>query len=49
MLLNIGVFRWQNPLFHPLWSHVAVESVDILFSEDIGVDERGGVVGEQLE
>ena len=42
ILLNIPTLRWANAMFEPLWSNAHVESVQIIFKENIGTDGRGG-------
>ena len=42
ILLNIPTLRWANAMFEPLWSAAHVESVQIIFKENIGTDGRGG-------
>ena len=42
ILLNIPTLRWANAIFEPLWSAAHVESVQIIFKENIGTDGRGG-------
>ena len=42
VILNISTLRWANQLFEPTWNREYVESVQIVFKEDIGTDGRGG-------
>lgn len=38
---NIALARFTNRVFEPLWSHEHIESVHILLSETLGVENRG--------
>ena len=38
---NLLVLRFANYIFEPLWSRDHVRSVEIVWKEDIGVEERG--------
>ena len=42
VLLNISTLRWANAMFEPLWSAKHIESVQIIFKENIGTQGRGG-------
>lgn len=37
---NILVFRKHNPIFNPLWNNKHVSAIDLVFSEQIGVEGR---------
>ncbi len=39
---NILVLRFSNGIFEPLWNRNYIDSVDIIASETIGVENRGG-------
>lgn len=39
---NIMVFRFANILFTPIWNSEYIEKIDISWSENQGIDERGG-------
>ncbi len=42
MVQNILVTRFANEIFKPLWNEQHIEKIDIVWSEDIGVEGRGG-------
>ena len=42
VILNISTLRWANQLFEPTWNREFIESVQIVFKEDIGLGGRGG-------
>eukprot|EP00753_Platysulcus_tardus_P012100 PLAT3339.2.p1 GENE.PLAT3339.2~~PLAT3339.2.p1 ORF type:complete len:528 (+),score=280.84 PLAT3339.2:25-1584(+) len=42
MVQSLQVLRFGNSLFEPIWSHHYISTVQIVFSEDIGTDGRGG-------
>ena len=37
---NIVVFRRDNPIFERVWNHEAIERIDIVASETIGIENR---------
>ena len=39
---NILVLRFSNGIFEPLWNRNYIDSIDIIASETIGVENRGG-------
>ena len=39
---NLMVLRFGNRVFQPVWNRDHVERVEIVWKEDIGVEERGG-------
>jgi glucose-6-phosphate 1-dehydrogenase len=39
---NILAFRFANAMFEPLWNRNYIESVEIVVSEQLGVEARGG-------
>ncbi len=39
---NILVLRFSNGIFEPLWNRNYIDSIDIIVSETIGVENRGG-------
>jgi glucose-6-phosphate 1-dehydrogenase len=41
MLQNILAFRFSNNLLEENWSHKAIEKINIIVREEIGVEERG--------
>lgn len=42
MLQNMMVIRFANTIFEPIWNHHYIEQVQILSSETLGVETRGG-------
>lgn len=42
MVQNIGVIRFANSLFEPLWNNKYIANIQITLSETVGVEERGG-------
>ena len=42
LVQDLLVLRFANPIFDPLWNRSLVESVRILWQEEIGVEGRGG-------
>ncbi len=42
MVQNILVTRFANEIFKPLWNAHHIEKIDIIWSENIGVEGRGG-------
>lgn len=42
MVQNIQVTRFANEIFKPLWNSEHISKVDIIWSENIGVEGRGG-------
>jgi len=42
VILNISTLRWANQLFEPTWNREYIESVQITFKEDFGLQGRGG-------
>ena len=42
VILNISTLRWANQVFEPTWNREYIESVQIVFKEDIGLGGRGG-------
>jgi glucose-6-phosphate 1-dehydrogenase len=42
MVQNIGVIRFANALFEPLWNNRHIANIQITLSETVGVEERGG-------
>jgi len=41
MVQNIGVIRFANALFEPLWNNRHIANIQITLSETVGVEERG--------
>ncbi|MBR9701090.1 glucose-6-phosphate dehydrogenase [Candidatus Woesearchaeota archaeon] len=39
---EISVLRWANPVFEHLWNAKHIEQIDIVVSETVGVEKRGG-------
>lgn len=39
---NIAMVRFTNCVFEPLWSHRYIDQVQIIVSESVGVEDRGG-------
>ncbi len=42
MVRNIQVLRFANQIFKPIWDSKHIDRIDISWSEDIGVEGRGG-------
>ncbi len=42
IILNISTLRWANAVFEPMWTAKHIESVQIVFKENIGTEGRGG-------
>jgi len=42
VILNIASLRWANQVFEPTWNAQHIESVQLLFKEDLGTGGRGG-------
>jgi glucose-6-phosphate 1-dehydrogenase len=42
MVQNIGVVRFANAFFEPLWNNKYIANIQITLSETVGVEERGG-------
>ena len=42
MIQNILAVRLTNPFLEPSWNREYIENVQITFSEELGVEERGG-------
>lgn len=42
MVQNIGVIRFANALFEPLWNNRHIANIQITLSETVGVEDRGG-------
>jgi glucose-6-phosphate 1-dehydrogenase len=41
LVANIALARFTNRIFEPLWSHEHIDSVQIVLSESIGIEQRG--------
>ena len=41
---NLLVLRFSNLVFEPLWSRNYIRNVQLIFSEDVGTEERGRLV-----
>ena len=41
LVANIGVIRFANTVFEPLWNNFYIESVQIVLKERVGVEQRG--------
>lgn len=39
---NISLIRFTNIVFEPLWNHSFIENVQIVLSEELGIESRGG-------
>ncbi|KAK7815059.1 glucose-6-phosphate 1-dehydrogenase [Quercus suber] len=39
---NLSVLRFSNLVFEPLWSRNYIRNVQLIFSEDFGIEGRGG-------
>jgi len=46
LVQDLLVLRFANPIFEPLWNRTIVESIRILWQEDIGVERRAGYFDE---
>jgi glucose-6-phosphate 1-dehydrogenase len=42
MVQNLLVLRFANQIFQPLWNNQYIQRVELLWSEDLGINERGG-------
>ncbi|TBL67924.1 glucose-6-phosphate dehydrogenase [Paenibacillus thalictri] len=42
MVQNIGVLRFANAFFEPLWNNKYIANIQITLSETVGVEDRGG-------
>ena len=42
MVQNIGVVRFANAFFEPLWNNKYIANIQITLSETVGVEDRGG-------
>lgn len=42
MVQNIGVVRFANAFFEPIWNNKYIANIQITLSETVGVEERGG-------
>jgi glucose-6-phosphate 1-dehydrogenase len=42
MVQNIGIVRFANAFFEPLWNNKYISNIQITLSETVGVEERGG-------
>ncbi|WP_248928201.1 glucose-6-phosphate dehydrogenase [Paenibacillus hamazuiensis] len=42
MVQNIGVLRFGNAFFEPLWNNKYIANMQITLSETVGVEDRGG-------
>jgi len=42
MVQNIGVLRFANAFFEPLWNNKYIANIQITMSETVGVEDRGG-------
>lgn len=42
MVQNLLVLRFANQIFQPLWNKQYIQRVELLWSENIGINERGG-------
>ena len=42
VILNIASLRWANQIFEATWNAQHIESVQLLFKEDLGTGGRGG-------
>ncbi len=42
MVQNIGVVRFANAFFEPIWNNKYIANVQITLGETVGVEERGG-------
>lgn len=41
LIQNISVIRFTNTILEPLWNNKYVDHVQIILSEDVGIEERG--------
>ncbi|MEE9525840.1 MAG: glucose-6-phosphate dehydrogenase [Candidatus Woesearchaeota archaeon] len=41
LIQNIAVARFTNTILEPLWSNKYVDHIQIILSEDVGIEERG--------
>lgn len=41
LVYNIALIRFTNKIFEPLWNNKNIDSVQIILSEDIGIEGRG--------
>ncbi len=41
LVSNIGLVRFTNKIFEPLWCNKQIDSIQIILSEKIGIDSRG--------
>lgn len=46
VLQNLMVLRFANSVFEPIWDRHAIESVQISWKEDLGIEGRGGYFDE---
>ncbi|MCF6176955.1 MAG: glucose-6-phosphate dehydrogenase [Victivallaceae bacterium] len=42
MVQNLLVLRFANQIFQPLWNRAYIQRVELIWSEDLGINERGG-------
>eukprot|EP00929_Paragymnodinium_shiwhaense_P010150 TRINITY_DN114654_c0_g1_i1.p1 TRINITY_DN114654_c0_g1~~TRINITY_DN114654_c0_g1_i1.p1 ORF type:complete len:641 (+),score=180.71 TRINITY_DN114654_c0_g1_i1:66-1988(+) len=46
VVLNLMTMRFSNQIFEPMWCNKYIESVEILWKEDLGTGGRGGYYDE---
>merc|ERR1719261_95239 len=42
VVLNLLTLRFANQIFEPIWNNQHIESVEIIWKEDLGTGGRGG-------
>lgn len=45
LIENLTVLRFSNLVFEPLWSRTYIRSVQVIFSEEYGIESRGRYLG----
>ncbi len=42
MVQNLLVLRFANQIFQPLWNREYIQRIELVWAEDLGINERGG-------